>query len=199
MFLYILVQEVVFVNQSSIQNQINLAVKKLRKGETIAYPTEAVYGLGCDPFDEKAVKDLFHVKQRPMDKGIILVAGSVEQIESWVELLDTPWEQTVLSTWPGPITWVLPIKKPMPNWITGGRNTVAIRVSNHPVVNALCEKFAGPIVSTSANITGHFPAKSCQEVVEFFGANVFCIEAELGGLNKPTEIRDSISGQIIRA
>jgi len=186
------------VIQPSLQQQIQLAVNDLKMGKTIAYPTEAVYGLGCDPFDEVAVNNLFHVKQRPIEKGVILVAGSIEQIESWVELIGAPWEQAVLSTWPGPVTWVLPIKQPMPDWVTGGRNTVAIRVSNHPVVKALCKGFGGPIVSTSANVTSHAPAKSCKEVVEFLSDKLFCIDAELGGLDKPTEIREATTGRLLR-
>jgi len=182
----------------SVKNQITQAVHSINQGEVIAYPTEAVYGLGCDPFNHKAVENLFHVKQRPMAKGVILVAASVEQIEDWVDLIGAEWQQQVLDTWPGPVTWVLPLKKPMPDWITGGRNTVAIRVSNHPVVQELCQQFGGPIVSTSANITNHLPAKSCKEVASEFEDTLFCISAELGELSKPTQIMDALSGKVLR-
>jgi L-threonylcarbamoyladenylate synthase len=186
------------VLKETTQNQISQAVVALKKGKVVAYPTEAVYGLGCDPFNQQAVTNLFHVKQRPMEKGVILVAASVEQIEEWIDLIGADWQQQVLGTWPGPVTWVLPLKKPMPNWITGGRNTVAIRVSNHPVVQELCQQFGGPIVSTSANVTNNPPAKSCKEVVREFADSLFCISAELGELSKPTQIRDAMSGEILR-
>ncbi|BCN92231.1 threonylcarbamoyl-AMP synthase [Thiomicrorhabdus immobilis] len=184
------------------QSQITQAVELLKQGEVIAYPTEAVYGLGCDPFKRQAVEKLFHVKQRPMEKGVILVAANVEQILDWVELQGCDWEQSVLQTWPGPMTWVLPLKQntktTMPEWITGGRDTVAIRVSDHPVVQQLCLAFGGPIVSTSANLSNHPPAISCQEVEREFKNQVFCISAELGGLLKPTQIREAKTGQVLR-
>ncbi|MEA3404703.1 MAG: L-threonylcarbamoyladenylate synthase [Pseudomonadota bacterium] len=177
---------------------ISVAVKALKSGEVIAYPTEAVFGLGCDPFNEQAVQNLFHVKQRPMEKGVILVAASVEQILSYVQLIDTAWEQQVLDSWPGPVTWVLPLKQIMPNWITGGRDTVAIRVSDHPIVQALCSDFGKPIVSTSANITNQPPAKSCEDVLNVFGDELICVEGELGNLKQPTQIKDSQTGKTLR-
>ncbi|WEJ62679.1 L-threonylcarbamoyladenylate synthase [Thiomicrorhabdus lithotrophica] len=186
------------MSESLLQQQLVKASSLLNQGEVIAYPTEAVYGLGCDPFNQQAVEKLFHVKQRPMEKGVILVAASVEQIQDWIELIGTEWEKNVLDSWPGPITWVLPIKKPMPDWITGGRDTVAIRVSDHPVVQQLCLVFGGPIVSTSANVTTHPPAKSCDEVRTEFEDKVYCICAELGGLDKPTQIRDAKTGRVLR-
>lgn len=187
------------MNQSNIHNQIKQAVQYLHEGKTIAYPTEAVYGLGCNPFDEKAVANLFHVKQRPIEKGVILVAGSVEQIMDWVSLYDTPWQESVLDSWPGPVTWVLPLKKSMPDWITGGRDTVAIRVSSHPIIQELCNQFGGPIVSTSANLTNQPPAKSCEQINQIFKNTVWCISAELGNLKHPTQIKDAKTGQVLRA
>lgn len=184
--------------KTELKTQLLHAVELLKKGEVIAYPTEAVYGLGCDPFDEKAVEKLFHVKQRPVEKGVILAAASVAQIQDWVDLVGCDWEQEVLKTWPGPVTWVLPVKQTMPDWITGGRDSVAIRVSDHPVVQALCLAFGGPIVSTSANVTTQAPAKTCEEVKNAFKNHVYCVSAQLGGLNKPTQIREAITGKVLR-
>jgi len=177
---------------------ISLAVTALKAGEVVAYPTEAVYGLGCDPFNQQALEKLFHVKQRPIEKGVILVAASVEQVLPYVELMDTDWQQSVLDSWPGPVTWVLPLKKALPDWITGGRNTVAIRVSDHPIVHALCSAFDSPIVSSSANLSGHTPAKSCAEITKVFGDSLLCVEGALGNLDKPTQIRDAVSGLVLR-
>ena len=179
-------------------SNITLAVKALKAGEVIAYPTEAVYGLGCDPFNQQALEKLFHVKQRPIEKGVILVAASVEQILPYVELTGTEWEDTVLQTWPGPVTWVLPLKQALPDWITGGRNTVAIRVSDHPIVQALCNEFGSPIVSSSANLTGQPPAKSCTEINQSLGNQLLCVQGALGHLDKPTQIRDAVSGEVLR-
>ena len=181
----------------SVSN-ISLAVQALKAGEVIAYPTEAVYGLGCDPFNRHALEKLFHVKQRPIEKGVILVAASVEQVLPYIELMDTEWQERVLASWPGPVTWVLPLKKALPEWITGGRNTVAIRVSDHPIVQALCAEFGSPIVSSSANLTGLLPARSCEEVKEMFGESLLCVQGSLGILKQPTQIRDAVTGQVLR-
>ena len=182
------------------KTEIKQAVKVLQAGGVIAYPTEAVYGLGCDPFNLQAVEKLFHVKQRPVEKGLILVAASVKQISSYVDLKGMPWESEVLASWPGPVTWVLPVKSTanLPSWITGGRDTVAIRVSAHPTVQALCSAFGQPIVSTSANLSNQTPAMSCTEIKQVFEDSVRCLEGELGDLAQPTQIRDALSGQVLR-
>lgn len=174
------------------------AVEALNNGEVVAYPTEAVYGLGCDPFNEQAIQKLFHVKQRPVEKGVILIAASVEQVAPYVELMGASWQKEVLATWPGPVTWVLPVKQPMPDWITGGRDTVAIRVSDHPIVQQLCHAYGKPIVSSSANLTGQAPAKSCTEVQQVFGDALLCIDGALGQLDKPTQIREARTGNRLR-
>ena len=182
------------------ETNITQAVEILQAGGVIAYPTEAVYGLGCDPFNLQAVEKLFHVKQRPVEKGLILVAATVEQISFYVDLQNTTWEAEVMASWPGPVTWVLPVKKTanLPSWITGGRNTVAIRVSAHPTVQALCNAFGKPIVSTSANLTNQAPARSCAEIKQVFKDSVWCLEGELGDLSQPTQIREALSGRILR-
>lgn len=181
-----------------MQIDIEQAVKALRSGEIVAYPTEAVYGLGCDPFNQKSVEQLLHVKQRPLEKGMILVASNIAQISDFVRLEGELWQDRVLKTWPGPYTWVLPLKKSLPVWITGGRETLAVRVSNHPIVETLCNAFEGPIVSTSANPSSLEPARSCEEVFHYFGERFFCIQGELGSLQQPTQIWDAQSNQQLR-
>lgn len=179
---------------SSIEN----AVKLLQAGKIIGYPTEAVFGLGCDPFNQSAVQELLHVKHRPVEKGVILAASSIEQIEDLVRICNEPWEQKVRDSWPGPVTWVLPVKQSMPSWVTGGRDTLAVRVSIHPTVKALCEAFKGPIVSTSANPSGEEPARSYAEVKAYFGDRFDCIDAPPGELAQPTQIWDAQTGERLR-
>lgn len=177
---------------------LSAAITALKAGEVIAYPTEAVYGLGCNPFDEQAMNRLFHVKQRPVEKGVILIAASIEQVAPFVYLTGETWQSAVIETWPGPVTWVLPAKPEVPDWITGGRETVAVRVSAHPVVQAICNGYGYPIVSTSANITAQPPAMSCAEVAAMFGDELLCVGGELGQLDKPTQIFDAQTGQRLR-
>ncbi|BBP44672.1 threonylcarbamoyl-AMP synthase [Thiosulfatimonas sediminis] len=174
------------------------AVQQLQAGQVIAYPTEAVYGLGCDPFNQTAMQTLLHVKQRPLEKGVILIAASIEQILPLVKLQGEPWQAAVERTWPGPVTWVLPVQKILPIWITGGRDTVAVRVTAHQDVQQLCSAFGGPLISTSANLTGSEPARSCQEVAAIFAEQLDCLQGELGQLSQPTQIFDASSGRQLR-
>lgn len=180
--------------------QITLAqaVKQLQAGRVVAYPTEAVYGLGCDPFNQAAMQTLLHVKQRPLEKGVILIAADIEQILLLVKLQDEEWQEAVEKTWPGPVTWVLPVKENLPDWITGGRDTVAVRVTAHQGVQQLCKAFGGPLISTSANLTGSEPARSCLEIEQIFADQIDCLQGELGQLSQPTKIFDAQSGKQLR-
>ena len=178
---------------------IPLAVNALHAKGVIAYPTEAVWGMGCDPFCEIAVEKLLQLKQRDWRKGVILVAASIEQCELYLHGLDEKTLQTLRASWPGPNTWLVPNNGAAPDWITGARDTLALRVTAHPVVAALCEIFGGAIVSTSANPAEKPPARSLLDVRGYFGSQLDAIvPGELGGLQNPTQIRNVISGEICR-
>jgi len=179
--------------------RIPFAVNALHAEGVIAYPTEAVWGVGCDPFCETAVEQLLQMKQRDWRKGVILVAANIEQFEMYLHGLDEKYVQILHASWPGPNTWLVPNNGAAPDWITGGRDTLALRVTAHPVVAALCEKFGGAIVSTSANPAGKSPARSLFDVRRYFGDQLDAIvPGALGGLKNPTQIRDVISGDICR-
>ena len=178
------------------------AATLLRNGGVIAYPTEAVWGLGCDPFDEAAVLRLLAAKQRAVDKGLILIAASISQLEDivdWPSLSQTQRE-AALSTWPGPHTWVVPATARVPRWITGAHDEhVAVRVSAHPVVVALCEAFGGVVVSTSANRAGAPPPRDLAGFdTTLRDALDGIVEGETGGLSQPTPIRDARTGNVLR-
>jgi len=180
--------------------QLREAVRALRRGGLIAYPTEAVYGLGCDPRNADAVRRLLELKQRPMDKGLILVAADFAQLQPYLLPLADTLARQVSASWPGPVTWLLPAPPQVPVWLRGRHDSLAVRVSAHPVVRALCAAFGGPIVSTSANPAGQRPARDPLTVQRMFGGRVDCIlHAPLGGLGRPTEIRDGRTGRIVRA
>lgn len=174
--------------------------KRLREGELIAYPTEAVWGIGCDPFNREAVLRLLRLKQRPVDKGLLLVAAGMEQIGKLLAQLSADQVARLRETWPGHITWLVPDPAGQyPEWIRGEHPAVAIRVSDHPVVRELCTAFGGPIVSTSANLAGEPEFRSVEEVRRQFGADIGCmVEGELGGHDSPSEIRDLVTGERIR-
>jgi len=178
---------------------IRQAARALRHGGVIAYPTEGVWGVGCDPFDPEAVIKLLELKRRDMGKGLILVAATIEQFEPYLRAL-TPVQYKLLArSWPGSQTWVVPHGHTLPDWITGYKSTVALRVSAHPIVAALCLWYGGPIISTSANPTGRPPARSALKVLSYFGDKLnYVLHGELGGQNGPTPIRDIVSGRLLR-
>ncbi|HQQ63518.1 MAG TPA: Sua5/YciO/YrdC/YwlC family protein [Pseudomonadales bacterium] len=175
------------------------AIATLRNGGVIAYPTEAVWGLGCDPLDEQAVMRVLALKKRDWRKGVILVAASIEQLAPYLRGLDDEKYATLRKSWPGPNTWLVPDNGVAPSWITGGQPTLAVRVSAHPVVAALCHAFDGAIVSTSANIAGDPPARSIRDVIRYFGNDIdVIVPGDVGGADKPTQIRNLMTGEICR-
>ncbi|MBB5769026.1 MULTISPECIES: Sua5/YciO/YrdC/YwlC family protein [Xanthomonas] len=186
-----------------MQHMLSLdsAVATLTQGGVIAYPTEAVWGLGCDPRQQAAVLRLLEIKRRPVDKGVIVVAASVDVLHAWVDMdaLAPARRQEVLASWPGPHTWILPITAQAPRWVTGTHDGLAVRISAHPVVAALCAAWGGPLVSTSANLAGEPPARSRQALDPALLASIDGVmDGEVGALAQPTRIRDARSGQILR-
>ena len=171
----------------------------IRRGGVIAYPTEAVWGLGCDPWDSTAVFRLLELKQRPMSKGLILVADNIRQFDFLLVDLPQIWQDQLASTWPGPTTWLVPHQNRLPEWITGGHPGVAIRVSDHPLVRDLCA-LTGPLVSTSANPSGRPPALSRLRIEQYFAGQLDgVLDGRLGGRKNPSQIRDLLSGAQVRS
>jgi len=180
---------------------VDEAAQALHAGGVVAYPTEAVWGLGCDPFAEAAVMRLLAIKQREVDKGVILVAGALEQFDGLLDwgLLPPDRSEAVFASWPGPHTWIVPATGRVPHWITGAHDGVAVRVSAHPTVVALCLAFGGPLVSTSANLAGAPPAFTRYQLDATLLAGLDGLTiGEAGGLAAPTAIRDARSGRVLR-
>ena len=175
------------------------AIAVLRRGGVIAYPTEAVWGLGCDPFNESAVRRLFALKQRPQGVGVILIAADFAQVAPFLGDCPMPAIARAQATWPGPNTWIFPRNGRVPTWIVGEHAGIAVRVTAHPLAAALCRGFGSAIVSTSANPHGQAPAKSVETLRQLFDDQLDDIlEGELGGLERPTAIRDAVSGETLR-
>ncbi len=172
----------------------------LRAGQVIAYPTEAVFGLGCDPLNESAVRKVLALKHRPAESGLILIGSSFAQFEPWIGEIPEAQLHVAHATWPGPVTWLFPRSPLASDFITGTHETIAIRVTAHPGCIELCEAFGGPIVSTSANPRSAPPARSAGEVEGYFGNFLGGIlEGNLGGNENPSEIRDLRTGAAVRA
>ena len=177
---------------------IRQAVKAIRRGEVIAYPTEAVFGLGCDPWDEEAVLTLLDIKQRPWHKGLILVASDFNQINDFVAPLSSEILQQLEATWPGPVTWVLPARETTPAYLTGDHDSIAIRVTAHPIAKQLCDAAGHALVSTSANLAGLPPAKYHRQVRWQLPEIKTIVHGQCGNADKPSQIRDALTGQILR-
>ena len=172
----------------------------LLAGGVVAYPTEGVYGLGCDPDDARAVGRVLILKKRPLGKGLILVASQFHQLDRYLAPVAPELVQRALATWPGPVTWLWPARPWVPVWLRGHHTCLAVRVSAHPVVVALCEALGGPLVSTSANKSGRPPARSKHVLRRSFGRQVDAIvPGQCGNRGRPSEIRDLLSNTVVRA
>ena len=173
----------------------------IRQGGVIAYPTEAVWGLGCDPWNRSAVHQLLDIKHRPVEKGVILIGSDESQFAPLLDPLSREDRHRLSSCWPGPYTWLIPdTENWVPSWVKGQFVTVAVRVSAHPVVQALCQTVGHPVVSTSANRAGDPPLLSQASVEQAFSYELGAIVGgETSGQKTPSEIRDLQTGQLIRA
>lgn len=166
----------------------------------MACPTEAVWGLSCDPDSERAVTRLLRLKDRPVDKGLILVAASESQLAFLLTDLPSEQRDTLRASWPGPNTWLVPHHGRVQPWIHGRFPSVAVRVSAHPVVRALCNAWGGPLVSTSANPAGAQPPRAGYQVYRYFGGSLDGIlPGEVGASSGPSQIRELATGALIRA
>jgi L-threonylcarbamoyladenylate synthase len=180
--------------------EISRAAEIVRGGGVIAYPTEAVFGLGCDPLNEAAVARLLKLKQRPREQGLILLAAEFAQLQGFLNPVPEEIMQRVMRAWPGPMTWLMPARHDVPLWLRGRFETLAVRVTAHPIAAQLCHEAGTALVSTSANITGQAPARSADAVRAVFDTRIdMVLDAPLGASDRPTEIRDALTDEIIRA
>ncbi len=176
------------------------AITLLKQSKTIAYPTEAVFGVGCDPDCESAVNGLLTLKQRPVEKGLILIAANYQQLQPYVadDRLTAQQKSDMFNHWPGPVTFVIPATEQTPPWLTGAFQSLAVRVTDHPIVQQLCLAYGKPLVSTSANLSGHPPCRTASDVWRQFGIDFPVLQGKTGGRDNPSEIRDVLSGQLLR-
>lgn len=178
---------------------LNQAVAALSDGGVIAYPTEGVWGLGCDPANPEAVSRLLTAKRRSPEKGLILIASRFEHLQPWIAMPSRSAVRRALESWPGPTTWLFPAHEDTPPWITGEHTGVAVRVTAHPVAARLCAAWGAALVSTSANRSGEPPAAGPSAIRRRFAHDLdVLVPGALGGLGRPSTIRDVRSGYILR-
>jgi len=180
-----------------IITQFDEARQLLNQGKILAYPTEAVYGLGCDPFNEKAVETLLALKKRERRKGLIVLIADWSQLAPLIGSIPLDKLDAVRDNWPGPVTYIFPKAAIIPDWLCGNHSTVAIRMSAHPVARALCKN--GPIISTSANLSGYPPVVDEVSLCGAFPVGIDALMAgSLGGLKQPSVIYDVLNGERLR-
>ncbi|MDH3355541.1 MAG: Sua5/YciO/YrdC/YwlC family protein [Chromatiales bacterium] len=180
-------------------NQLRLATRYLSAGAVISYPTESVYGLGCDPLNIDAIHHILAIKQRDWDKGLILIAASLEQITPYIDP-DFDITDEMMQSWPEAVTWIVPAHPRLPDELTGGRATIAVRITAHPVASALCRSFGGALVSTSANISNEPMIRSATKLRKTFGSAIdYYLPGDLGSNPNPSEIRRAVTGEVLRA
>lgn len=183
--------------------ELHKALSILNTQGLIAYPTESVFGLGCDPDSELAIEKILSLKKRPACKGLILIAANIEQLQKYADFSVLTQQQLadIKQTWPGPVTWVVPAKKTLSKLISGDFNSVAVRVSAHPLVQKLCQQFGKAIISTSANLSGLPPCINYSQVNEMFAGQALLqeiINAPVSGLSEPSQIFNALTGERLR-
>lgn len=212
-----------FTNSPLVTDNVLQAAAWLNDGHLLAYPTESVWGIGCDPFNQNAVQDLLAIKQRPIEKGLIVVTDSISRIEPFLTALTNDQREQVIHSWQlnsdtnlsqnQAKTWLLPIPKilnpQIPDWVTGSHQSLAIRVINHPKIQKLCAALVsdtnpfGFLVSTSCNPTGQPPALNLDDALSYFdhpntAQNIHYLAGNTLGYQLPSQIRDAITGKLIR-
>lgn len=177
---------------------LRYAARVLRAGGVVAYPTESVYGLGCDPLEWSAVGRILDCKGRSAEAGLILLADDYSRLQPFIEPSGAE-QRRMLASWPGPVTWICTASPETPDWITGGRHTVAVRVTAHPLSAALCRAAEMAIVSTSANRSGRPPCRTALQVRRKLFRHVdYILPGATGGRRRPSEIRDARTGAVVR-
>ncbi|MFL2639923.1 MAG: L-threonylcarbamoyladenylate synthase [Dehalococcoidia bacterium] len=148
---------------------IRAAAVVLRSGGMVAFPTDTVYGLGADAFNESAVKRIFSAKNRNKDHGLPVLISQIDQIKQLVNKLSKSEEKLIKHFWPGALTIVFNRHSKVPNIVSGGSDTIAVRMPSSEVALNLIEEFGGPIVGTSANRSGFSEAVSAEQAESEIG------------------------------
>lgn len=179
---------------------INEIAEKLCQNQVVAYPTEAVFGLGCNPHSEEAVLTLLALKQRAIEKGLILIAPEIDFLLPFIDestLTELEWQHLNTVTNQA-ITWVVPAKQNVPRFLRGQFSTIAVRLCRLPALINLCHATGFALTSTSANLSGLPPCREAKEVYAQFGRNFPVLDMPTGGKKNPSEIRDIFTQHIFR-
>lgn len=179
--------------------QVREATRALRAGGVIAYPTETVFGLGCDPLDLRAIERILELKQRPREKGLILIGANLQQLLPFIDVRDQTLLNKLTQTTPRPTTWICPLRNNIPRWLSGRHHTIAVRITTSPIAQQLCQQFGSAIVSTSSNPAGLKPARSMLAIRRYFDDQLdYVLNGPSDSRAKPSRIAELISDRVIR-
>ncbi len=179
--------------------QLRHAARIIFAGGVVAYPTEAVWGLGCDPANFASVLRICELKGRPTAKGFIVIAADLAQCRPWLAPLTADEVRRITDRGPVPTTWLVPTSSHAPAWLSGEHATLAVRITHHPVAAALCRAAGMPLVSTSANPAGAPPARTALRVRQYFANRLdYILPGATTGLRRPSQIRELRGEHIVR-
>ena len=182
-------------------DDFHIAAEIVRKGGVIAYPTESVYGIGCSPLQISSLQRVLDLKKKKKKKGLIIVAADLDQINCFIDenRLNDCCRRLMEKYWPGPYTIILPARKGLPELLTGGRDSIAMRVSADDNVRNLCRALDSAVVSTSCNVSGEESLTEYPQVIAAFGEHIdFVINRKTGGRKSPSTIIDGLTGKVLR-
>jgi L-threonylcarbamoyladenylate synthase len=181
------------------KEQSRLIVDYLGSGKVIIYPTETVYGIGCDAFNETGVSRIFEIKQRPENKPLILLVRDVNMLKEIVAKIPPVAQQLINAFWPGPLTLIFKAKPGIGKLLTGGTGRIGVRQSPHPLVASIFQIYGHPLVSTSANISNGAPAAAVKNIPTFITDKVdLIIDAGIISSTPSTVIDVTDSGIVYR-
>lgn len=180
---------------------INRLSKAIELGAVIAYSGDTIWGFGCHPLRSDSVAQILHIKRRSSNKGLILLASDIKFCLPYISHnLPAAKLALIQQQKSRPTTWLIPASRHCPSWLRGEFPTVAIRITNHPFIQALCEKIESPIVSTSANVTGKSPVRNSIQAHRLFADQLHTIVSGYNpGTGRPSEIKSLETGNIIRS
>lgn len=199
-------------------DDIEAAAAFLKSGGVLAYPSESVWGLGCDAYHQQAIERIFALKARPEYKGMIVLTDGVEKLSPLLAELPQAVQEMLMTdmrhrhdafdvrTANQAQTWLVPVATSvgLPCVLTGGFDTLAVRVTHHPVLMQVCQALSdadnpfGFLVSTSCNPSGQPSATTLSEAMSYFGHQVGYLDAQSLGFDKPSQIIDIKTGDVLR-
>ena len=173
--------------------------REIAAGAVIGYPTDTIWGFGCDPLNHASVQRILDIKGRGRAKGLILLASSLDQCEGFIDV-DSEQRRTLGQPCERPTTWLVNAGEACPAWIRGQHPTVAVRITRHPLIRQLCESLGFPLVSTSANRSGRATVRNALQMQRQFGDEVdYVITGFSTGGGGASEIKSLATGQVLRA